>query len=431
MALIENLVVAVGMRTEAFKKGIKDIQKDLAGLSHIGKSMFAALFGMETLKQFFGKIIDMTKAFVNTMLETMGMSGKQFSQLAYVATRAGISVEQLDTAFQKMEVTIANAAQGDASSIGIFRRMGKEINYLKNLSPWEMFKQITDGISKAGNAAERMDLTRTVFGRGGSGMINVMAGGVKGLDAIINRGRELNVIFNDIDIAKIVDLRTKWNDVKQAMFGAFASILINAWPVFSGLLTGITDLIIAVRKFGEAWLWSSEVMFLVVTSYMYVGRWINKQITAMTAGIELFGAGIELLSQKMISSPMGIMKAQKEYDKVFKKWQEQLSIANTLLLTVGGDAAKYIEELKSKLQEITELKGENPFDIVKELFPGAVQQHTKEAVEAAAKASSRDPIYEAAVQNAQKTAEAVEQMKAMNDKLGAIELLLNADAGIV
>lgn len=390
MALIENLVVALGLRNAGFSLGLKKAEKDLtafqAGLQGITSKFLgfvggfaAAYIGINSATAALQKFRDTVEELFRYGVESIkfGLDPEEFGKLKYMAATAGLTMEQFDTALQKMQVSIANAAAGEKTEMSAFTRLGTDAKSLRNLRPEEQIYKIADAFSKMTNAAERMDVIRTIFGRGGSGMAVIMDQGSVALKKLGERARELGIVFNQLDISKVMVLRNSFLDMKLAWSGMWAQFVIDAAPALTVIARHLTQLIIDTR------LWASE--------------W------GLTSSILIEGAGaiasaFVILSQQMVDSIMmfKLLGAYASGDevklRVIKKQWEMLAKeyegawAGEITDKLEDEMARLRREYRRKRNEM----GDGFLEVGKDLFPGAFYKGTKEAAVEAAKAGGRD-----------------------------------------
>lgn len=206
MALIENLVVALGLQSAQFNAGMKKAGQDLSGFGKATDTMSNGMMGFT--KNLLGAVIaftgirnvvenlsgSMDRLFGQAMSASkLGMSVESFTGLSYAVGTLGIETEKFDTGMQKLLVSISNAAEGSEKEIGIFNRLGIATNKIKNAGPIDALKMLATGFEKIKNSAEATDLSRGLFGRGGAAMLNLMRLGADGIDNLLKRAGFLGV----------------------------------------------------------------------------------------------------------------------------------------------------------------------------------------------------------------------------------------------
>ena len=99
---------------------------------------------------------------VAKLSDQLGINTEAFGALSHEADLAGISQEQFVKALQKMQVGIADAANGSKTLQESFTRLGVNIKDIENLSPEEQFYTIAQGFSKMESGAQKTALAMDV-----------------------------------------------------------------------------------------------------------------------------------------------------------------------------------------------------------------------------------------------------------------------------
>lgn len=447
MALIENLVIALGLRSSGFSAGIRNAGKDLSafeknvngisnGLVGFGKNLLIGAIGFLGFKSVIENIGSaMDRMFGQAMSAAkLGASIEDFTALSYAVGSVGIATEKFDTAVQKMLVTIANAAKGDDSALGVFDKLKISIDKIKNKSLLEQVLMLAGGFDRLQNAAQRMNVARGMFGRGGAGMLNLFKMGTKGIEEMIKRAEYLGVLISKEDMSKVIGMRNAWYDLGQAVKGMWNSITIGLSPAMTLIFTKFANLIADTRKEMDFFLVSTNNNVSTLTSsllrmYIVAGSLadIFKVIMYASASISswIYGA-VEALS--------GNMEWANFYAGVAEKYSKLMDATiDDLIKNLSGD--KYdelLEEIKKmKLNIIEGTEGDFIGGGSEIITPGAYQRGTKEAAEAASKAGATDNAVEYAHQSVLKLAELNKRADAIDAKMLAISNSLGLDAGIV
>jgi hypothetical protein len=101
-----------------------------------------------------------------------GVAVEGISELLFVVQRGGGSVGDLEGAVRRLSRSMGDARGGVAGAVDSFSRLGIEASQLVdgrgNLREIEqILPMIADGIQQLGSQAERIDIARTLLGRGG------------------------------------------------------------------------------------------------------------------------------------------------------------------------------------------------------------------------------------------------------------------------
>lgn len=448
MALIENLVVALGIQTSGFSSGLKKAQGDLSGFGKISsavsvglmgfaKGLMAPLIGLLTIKSVIDNLKEsMDRLFSQAMSAAkLGSSMETFTGLAYAVQSVGIETEKFDTAIQKMLVTLSNAAEGGEKEIGVLKRLGISANSIVKASFGDKINMLITGFDKIKNSAERMDLARNIFGRGGAGMINLIREGRVGLDALINRAKFLGVVISDISMGKVLGLRKAWFDVGQSIKGVYNDLLIGLSGPLEVVFTLISNSIAETRVGIKA---ISGDLFgnfdLAISSFAIIYSGVMLLVDAFKVLMYTTASWASLLYAS------GAFFTGGDVDL----WMEQADKNNRLMLealsNVGGALlGDRYDEFKKKVKALKNknLGGDEGLEGVfigggsERVRPGAYLRGSREAAEAAAKASGVDAAGARDVEKLKKLANIDASGARLEMSVGKIASVLGLDAGIV
>jgi hypothetical protein len=220
--------------SSAMDKAAYTAERDLQRISRSakinGQIMTAMLVAAATAFTVKMKNIIESADQMGKMAQSLGMTTEQLSKLKYAAELSGISVEELRTAFARLN---KNAFE----NVDAFKTLGVSLknsngairsNYdiLGDLA--DRFKNMPDGIGKAAAAQQ-------IFGKTGANLIPLLNAGKDGLKAFGDEAERLGIVI-DTKTAKGAEI---FNDNMQRLSknidGIFFSIGSELIPVLAGL----------------------------------------------------------------------------------------------------------------------------------------------------------------------------------------------------
>jgi TP901 family phage tail tape measure protein len=229
------------------------------------------------------------------MAQSLGMTAEELSKLKYAAELSGVSVEELRTAFARLN---KNAFE----NIKTFQSLGVSVkdsqgamrsNYeiLGDLA--ERFKNMSDGIGKAAAA-------QLIFGKTGANLIPLLNQGRDGLKQLGDEAERLGIVI-DTKTAKSAEL---FNDnmlrLSKATEGAFISIGSKLIPVLTGLTENLKSSAKQTDAFAQAGKGLSAVLVSLVNAGMVVGWTFNTVAEALA----LIASGTYLISHGKFKQAM-------------------------------------------------------------------------------------------------------------------------------
>ena len=205
------------------------------------------------------------------MSQRTGMAVEQLSALKFAAETSGVEMETLETSIKKMQKAVYAAAQGKGEGPAF-------LNGLFGMDPEKQLEAIADKLAGVTNPAERAAVAIEIFGRGGTAMLPMLAGGAKGLAEFRKEAEAMGRIRSAEDAKAALALSIAWTHVTGVLGGlknAFGSAI---GPLLTGTLNGLQANIRAARD------WVKENKPLIVQVFQ-IGA------AAVGAGIGLYVVG--------------------------------------------------------------------------------------------------------------------------------------------
>jgi hypothetical protein len=222
--LVKGLAAAEA-KLKAFGQGIMAAGGVLTGLGT------AALSPMIAMSKVFA---DMGSELVD-MSQRTGVSVESLSELGYAAEQSGADLQTLEAAVRRMQKQVSEAAQGSESAIEGFDKLGISVERLASMSPEQQFKLIADRLSQIQDPTLKAAMALELFGKSGTKLLPLIAGGVRGIEELQQQARELGLTMSteDAQAAEVFGDRMDalWKVLKQASFtvgAALAPTLIEA-----------------------------------------------------------------------------------------------------------------------------------------------------------------------------------------------------------
>ena len=113
--------------------------------------------------------------------DRLGTTPEVFDAISKQASFAGIAVEDLEHSFSKMQANLSDAAAGGMETAAAFQAIGLNAHTLMGLPLEEQIGAIADGINKLGNAANRTNIARSIFGKSGANLLPFLKDGGAGI----------------------------------------------------------------------------------------------------------------------------------------------------------------------------------------------------------------------------------------------------------
>jgi len=265
-------------RLKAFGDRVRNLGLKIAGL---GAAMLAPMLGATKL---FGSMGDQ----VAKMAKRTGFGVEALSELTFVASQTGTSLEALETGFRRMQRSIYDAGRGLSTQTDALTDLGLEYKDLAGLAPEDQFKLLAEAISRIEDPTRKAALAQALFGRAGTQLLPMMASGAKGIEILQAEARRLGLTMSGQDARAAEEftdaLDALWKVVKMGVFNVGAALA----PVLQQIAETFTSVAMKV----SAWVKANQQ--LIVTALKVVAIIIAVGIALTALGTVISGLGTML-----------------------------------------------------------------------------------------------------------------------------------------
>jgi hypothetical protein len=252
MADIGTLVVKMAadsaqMRSELdrVKKEVRDtgggIQALSGSIAKVG-GIVAGAFSVAAIAGFASRAIDAADN-LKDMADQLNISASSLSVMQLAATQSGSSVESINTALQKMTMTIGNAVGGQKAAVQAFSQLGLKFDEIARMRPDEAFGKIADKIAAIENPYQRASAAQAIFGKGAKDIQALLAGGSSAISEVDARLVSMGAKLTEIDISKIAIMKDEAAFAAMSFQNLGTKIIANATPAMGVLLNSFSSLI--------------------------------------------------------------------------------------------------------------------------------------------------------------------------------------------
>lgn len=242
MANAADLIVKIRSDNADLKRGLSESKSAIDSFTgNTAKKLLAAFTlgaAVKGIKDVISEVINLTSAIddLNDNALRLGITVQQFESLAFAAKLSGSSVESLTKSFTFLEASIDKARDGTGEQAEAFRRLGLDAAFLKMLSPEKQFEQVAAAMARVTDQSTKVNLTKTIFGRGGLEILPLLNADLK----------ELDETFKSLGIG-ITESQQKAADAFDKSRGKFQTLMdgiknqiaVTAAPAFTALFESI------------------------------------------------------------------------------------------------------------------------------------------------------------------------------------------------
>lgn len=257
-------------------EGAEDANKKLAGIgtsitdmSKQFKIAGAAITGFGVAVA--GSLLGIAKTFgdygdsVQKAALRTGLTTEAVSELTFAAERSGASFSDVEIALKMLSRTMLDANEGMDTATEAFKRVGLSAKELKGLSPEAVFDRVATAIASIPDPMQRSAAALDLFGRSGTNLLPMLAGGSAGIQALRDRAKELGIVLDQEAADKAAAFNDALFDLKESLKG----LMISVGPVITGVIMPMVESIIkVVTTIGQ---WVKENAELVKIGVIFAG----------------------------------------------------------------------------------------------------------------------------------------------------------------
>lgn len=168
----------------------------------------------------------------------LGVEVEALQELQFAAEQSGIAAGTFDTSLQRLTRRAAEAAMGTGVAKDSLEQMGVGLYDAsgKMKAPPKLLADIADGMAKVEGNSERLRLAVSLFDTEGAAMVNMMAGGSAGLNALRQEARDLGSVLKKDTTDAAANLGDALNRVNHIFKGLKYAIMKALLPAFQGLV---------------------------------------------------------------------------------------------------------------------------------------------------------------------------------------------------
>jgi hypothetical protein len=229
-------------------KGITLAMNSLkVGLAGIGAGSLLAIGDMAQ------KAVASTAA-IGDLADKTGISIERLQELAFGATQANLSFDDLDGGLLKFSRGVGQAAQGQGELLKVLQSMGISLfditGRLRPLS--DILNDFTDSIEGAADEQQALAAIVTAFGRGGDGFLELLRDGRKGLDDYAEGAHRAGAVVDEELVRKAQKFDDAWAAALKTVETNTKAWTVSAIAAIGDLFDGIETRQAQLEKKAEA-----------------------------------------------------------------------------------------------------------------------------------------------------------------------------------
>ena len=183
--------------------------------------------------------------------DKLGVTTQSLAGLRLAADESGSSAEALEGAMAKLQNKVAEAASGNKEAAATFTALKLSADELLGLSADEQFGKVADAINGVGNASQRTATLMDVFGKSGTDLSGVIAGGSAGFKQAAIDADKLGLAVSRVDAFKVEEANDAFGRIGMVVEGVFNTLTIKLAPFITEFSKAFTDASTETNGFGS------------------------------------------------------------------------------------------------------------------------------------------------------------------------------------
>lgn len=248
-------------------KAISSLTSKLLSLRNIVVGFIAIQAGRRAFG-FLQQIADDLDEIVKTS-DRLQATTESLSQLRFVGELAAIQFSEITAALTIFSRNLESARSGTEEQARAFRDLGiniEEVAKLTKIDLIDLLATASEGFNRLGSATERNNALLVVFGRSGSKLGPLLAGGAEQIRELADEAERLGVVFDRETLERAAQFNDALTRLRTSFRGVFQTLFLDAAPKISAIFTKLSQLvsenrgaiIAAIQSIGEFFLFTLD-----------------------------------------------------------------------------------------------------------------------------------------------------------------------------
>lgn len=232
--------------------GLAKVSK--ASAQTVGKvAKIGAAFGAAAA----GATAALTKASMNNIdalaktADKIGITTEALGGLQHAAELTGVSGDTMNMALQRMTRRVSEAANGTGEAVKALDELGINAAELEKLPLDTQMGIVADAMGKVGSQSDKVRLAMKLFDSEGVALVNTLADGSEGLNAMAKEAELLGLSISRVDAAQVEAANDAVTRAKGVFEGVGNQIAVTLSPLVAELATNFYQTAIDMNESGN------------------------------------------------------------------------------------------------------------------------------------------------------------------------------------
>jgi hypothetical protein len=293
------------------------------------------------------------------MSRQTGVGVETLQELHFAADEAGVSHEALDSALNRLNRDMGQAASGNKAAQITFQALGLSLNDANGNAKTadEIFSEVADSIKSAGSAAEKAAIGQALFGRSYAQMLPLLEKGSENLKISADEAKRLGVVLSADTVKAAEEANIRLKVLSDVIGTQLKNAVLQAAPAIKAFADGMIWLAEGASKVIKA---VSPIAILMRAHEEAAVKAAGGQ-AAMTGAMLGAAAGMDVTTKSVKASVAGYTEQKKileDIDKILAKGEKEKGPADdiatlqkgiSMKLDTEGKFAKEMKKIQDKM----------------------------------------------------------------------------------
>ena len=256
MATAAKISIAIEAQTATLQKGFAEAKQAINGLSagmsgSVAAGMAKFHAGLLAVQGALASVRGAISAVRGAMAELdqqakiaarIGADADQLTALGFAADLAGSSTENFNRSIEKMQNTLGDAREGNATAIKAFNDLGLKVSDLEGMQADQVFAAIAEQIQLLGDDTQATRIAMDIFGRSGGELLPMLKGGAEGLNEMGQQAEKMGLLLGGARAE--VEAANDAIDAMKRSWGAFVQqVAVAVAPALKAIADIMTSIV--------------------------------------------------------------------------------------------------------------------------------------------------------------------------------------------
>lgn len=226
-------------------KGLESAMRTLVAINatqlfaSVASSALSSVRSLVSFGQAQAEVIDNA----SKLAARLGMTYGEFAGLSLAADLAGVSMDTIGKASQKAEIAFAKAAGGSKVATAAFAGLGLSVEELNGMSAADRFDAIASAIAALPTEAQRAEAAVQLFGKAGTELLPLFAGGAEGIAAARAEAERLGLTLTNAQGQNVEAMNDSFTMVAKSIEGVVQQVVAYLAPAITAISEQFTTLV--------------------------------------------------------------------------------------------------------------------------------------------------------------------------------------------